>query len=180
MEDFNRIIPPHDVLQSDRFILALTPDVNFSTKTAYRLLKRDDSVRTHGIWRKIWDKGIHIRVCFLWKVMHNNILTIVFRQSRGLCNNALCIICHMEDETIIHVLRDSVNVKLNLNEILIAQSDIKWRKLFTIVANGGFPLSNYIKTYLAENTTKCLTFCRCGSSNEEDFTSSAYYMGCSS
>ncbi|RDX80185.1 hypothetical protein CR513_39295, partial [Mucuna pruriens] len=85
------IIPSHDILQSDRFIWTLTPNRNFSTKIAYRLLKVDDSGK---------------------KVVHNDILTNVLRHSRGLCDNALCTICHMEEETIIHMLRDYVHAKL--------------------------------------------------------------------
>ncbi|RDX85085.1 hypothetical protein CR513_33771, partial [Mucuna pruriens] len=44
-------------------------------------------------------------------MVHNDILTNVFRQSQDLCDNVVCTICYMEDETI-HVSRDYVNAKL--------------------------------------------------------------------
>ncbi|RDX66541.1 hypothetical protein CR513_54679, partial [Mucuna pruriens] len=55
-----------------------------------------------------WDIG---RFQQIIPMVHNDILTNVIRQSQGLCHNALYIICHMENETIIHVLRDCVNAK---------------------------------------------------------------------
>ncbi|RDX83635.1 hypothetical protein CR513_35427, partial [Mucuna pruriens] len=51
-----------------RVIISL--DGNFSTKTSYRLLQGDDSVRTHEIWRKIWDKNIHPHKVEVYVIMH--------------------------------------------------------------------------------------------------------------
>ncbi|RDX60370.1 hypothetical protein CR513_61492, partial [Mucuna pruriens] len=114
-----RTIPLHDVLQSNQFIWAFTPNKNLSIKTTYVLLKRDDSSR-------------------FYVVMH-------------------FALCHMEHETIIHMLRDYVNAKLvwqdicrnlpliqNLNEIQVAQSSIQWRKLFIIIINDLWQTRNKI------------------------------------
>ncbi|RDX87511.1 hypothetical protein CR513_31013, partial [Mucuna pruriens] len=101
------------------FYKALKLDGNFSTKQ----LIGDDSVRAHEIWKKIWDKDIHPRDSYFF----------YGKQSCGLCDNALCIVYHMKDETIIHVLRDCVNAKLvwqNISPNLPVY-------FFLVVYNGG-------------------------------------------
>ncbi|RDX85376.1 hypothetical protein CR513_33448, partial [Mucuna pruriens] len=105
------ITPPHDVLQSDRFIWTLKPDVNFSTKTTYRLLKRNDNVRAHEVCRKIWDKIFTYMIVIL-KVVYNDILTNVLDKVELYVIMHFALYVTWEDETIIHVLRDCMNGKL--------------------------------------------------------------------
>ncbi|RDX83613.1 putative ribonuclease H protein, partial [Mucuna pruriens] len=94
LEYFNRLFPVGSFEKLWKsfllimFYKALTLNRNFSIKITYRLLRGDDNVRAHEIWRKIWDKDIHPHdSCFLWKVVHNDNFTNVFRQSQGLCDN---------------------------------------------------------------------------------------------
>ncbi|RDX72297.1 hypothetical protein CR513_48246, partial [Mucuna pruriens] len=92
------VISPYDFLQNDRFIWVLTLDGNFSTKTTYRLLKGDDSVRALKFGERFETK--------------------IFTPCDSLGDNTLCTICHMEDETIIHMPRD---VNLGTINVLIAK-----------------------------------------------------------
>ncbi|RDY04122.1 hypothetical protein CR513_12211, partial [Mucuna pruriens] len=88
----------------------------------------------------------------------DGLLEMKSRHNRGLYDNELCTLCHIEDK-IIQVLRDYVHAKLvwqnispnflvyffssglvdwlirNQNKTQIDQSSIRWRKLFTTIAN---------------------------------------------
>ncbi|RDX97209.1 hypothetical protein CR513_20049, partial [Mucuna pruriens] len=72
----------------------------------------------------------------------------------NLYDNVLCTICHMEDETIIHVLRDCMHAKLVWQNI----SPNLLRKLLTTVANVLWQTRNEI--LFAGEDFHCQTSCK--------------------
>lgn len=93
----------------DRISWGKSPDGQFSVKSAYSLLTKDDSPKPHlgklfACVRKV-EAPERVRI-FLWLVIHQVIMTNVERHRRHLVDSGLCQVCKSGDESILHVLRD--------------------------------------------------------------------------
>lgn len=103
---------PHVNLGEDTVCWAFTPNGKFSTKLVYCMLKGEEQNDDMDFWRKVWNYRFKPQdSCFIWKVFCNGLMTSLFRWERGFSNSSLCLLCHCEDETSIHILRDCGKVK---------------------------------------------------------------------
>lgn len=87
-------------------------DGSFSNLSAYESLL-DPGLRIGGsIFRDIWRwKGPQRGRIHLWKMAMSAFLTNDARRRRGLTDSALCPVCGLEDETMIHLFRDCGRIK---------------------------------------------------------------------
>ncbi|KAG7599606.1 Endonuclease/exonuclease/phosphatase superfamily [Arabidopsis suecica] len=86
-----------------------TSDGQFTVKSAYNLLTRDETPRQWmgNLFKRVWRVRAPERVrMFLWLVVNQAIMTNVERHRRHLSDSGLCQVCKGGEETIIHVLRD--------------------------------------------------------------------------
>lgn len=82
-------------------------EVEFSVKSAYSNLTKEGQTVVERHWSLIWRwPGNQHNRTFMWLYAKNKILTNVQRKKRDLTSNPLCSICRVEDESVIHVLRD--------------------------------------------------------------------------
>ena len=71
------------------------------------LLSQNRTWLENSNWSWIWRLHAPEKVRFLfWLILHNAIPTNLMRFSRGLAVSALCARCNLEEEGILHCLRD--------------------------------------------------------------------------
>nr|KYP70931.1 Putative ribonuclease H protein At1g65750 family [Cajanus cajan] len=107
LETIQCLHPPIADNGSDEIIWGPTPDGIFTTKSAFDVVSppREDS--HSAFFRVIWKwKGPERIRLFLWRVLHDSLMTNLARFERGLGPDSTCSICRQEEEDIIHVLRD--------------------------------------------------------------------------
>lgn len=93
----------------DRLAWGETPNGQFTVKTTYNLITRDDMPRPHmgSFFRSMWRVVAPERVrMFLWLVGNQAIMTNAERYRRHLSGTDVCQVCRGGIETILHVLRD--------------------------------------------------------------------------
>ncbi|CAA7029235.1 unnamed protein product [Microthlaspi erraticum] len=93
----------------DRVAWGQTQDGEFSVKSAYTSLTRNDQPRQNmqGIFQRVWQVIAHERVrTFLWLVVNQGIMTNAERYRRHLSATDTCQVCRGGEESIIHILRD--------------------------------------------------------------------------
>ena len=98
----------------DRLAWGQTPNGQFTVKSAYTLLTRDENPRPQmgSFFRSMWRVVAPERVrMFLWLVANQAIMTNAERHRRHLSGTDLCQVCRGGIETIIHVLRDCPAIK---------------------------------------------------------------------
>lgn len=96
----------------DRVIWGLTNDGIFSSKYAYDARPRLDGGSSGVPWHRVWKWDGPFKISnFLWRALSNGIWVNFRRQQAGMTNDPLCPLCRDEEETIIHLLRDSRYVK---------------------------------------------------------------------
>lgn len=82
-------------------------DIDFTVKSAYKELVKDEQVKSEKHWDWVWKWPGSQRIrTFLWLCAHNKILTNTQRKKMNLTTDGLCPICRTEEETVTHVLRD--------------------------------------------------------------------------
>eukprot|EP00253_Pinus_taeda_P026524 PITA_26524 len=76
----------------------------FSTREAYNIIIQD-KITKDKIWNQIWDSHLWPKVStFLWLLSHNRILTWDNLRKRSFSVPSICLNCHQEEETAIHLL----------------------------------------------------------------------------
>ena len=93
----------------DRLAWGETPNGQFTVKSAYNLITRDDTPRPYmeSFFRSMWRGVAPERVrMFFWLVGNQAIMTNVERYRRHLSGTDVCQVCKGGIETIFHVLRD--------------------------------------------------------------------------
>ncbi|KAL9859811.1 putative RNA-directed DNA polymerase [Arabidopsis thaliana] len=93
----------------DRISWRETQNGEFSVRTAYEMLTRDEAPRPNmeKFYTRIWRVRVPERVkVFLWLVGNQVIMTNAERYRRHLCDSEVCQVCKGGLETILHVLRD--------------------------------------------------------------------------
>ena len=80
----------------------------YTASSAYAwLLSRNRTWLENSNWSWIWHLHALEKVRFLfWLILHNAIPINLIRFSRGLAASALCARCNLEEESILHCLRD--------------------------------------------------------------------------
>ncbi|KAG7559686.1 Reverse transcriptase domain [Arabidopsis thaliana x Arabidopsis arenosa] len=97
----------------DRLAWGETADGQFTVKSAYTMITRDESPKQDmaSFYNKIWKVKAPERVkTFLWLVSHQAIMTNVERFRRHIGDTTICQVCKGGEETIIHVLRDCPSI----------------------------------------------------------------------
>ena len=100
----------------------LSKSGDFTVKSAYNLL---NEVETHEdpLWNRIWKLKVPERCrMFTWITARQRLLTNASRRIRGICNEDLCPVCHVEVEDQLHVLRDC-SITRAMWQILVPCSD---------------------------------------------------------
>lgn len=94
------------VIGSDKFVLSLNSNGIFSTKSVYNMLRQSNSKNSLVFkWSVIFRLKVPARVqLFLWLVVHEGLLTNVFRTYRHIGSETRCSICSHPYEDVIHVL----------------------------------------------------------------------------
>ena len=93
----------------DRLAWSQTNNGQFTVKSAYALITRDDTPRPNMeyLFRRMWHVVAPERVrMFLWLVGNQAIMTNAERYRRHLSGTDVCQVCKGGIETILHVLRD--------------------------------------------------------------------------
>lgn len=93
----------------DRLAWGQTKNGQFTVKTAYELITRDETPRPYmgNLFRSMWHVVAPERVkIFLWLVGNQAIMTNAERYRRHLSGTNVCQVCKGGIETILHVLRD--------------------------------------------------------------------------
>lgn len=87
-------------------------EVDFTVKSAYKSIMREDLLRSKSYWKLIWNwTGNHGTKTFMWLCAHDKILTNKQRERRKFIIDPLCDCCKAADETVLHVLRDCPTVQ---------------------------------------------------------------------
>lgn len=93
----------------DRLAWGENPDGEFTVKSAYALITRDDSPRPNvecffnRVWRVVAPERVKV---FLWLVGNQAIMSNAERYRRHLCDSNICQVCKGAVETTLHILRD--------------------------------------------------------------------------
>ncbi|GMJ03912.1 hypothetical protein HRI_004060400 [Hibiscus trionum] len=106
---------------NDQLVWRLTPRGNFETKSAYGLLTGTLEASPNVLWRLIWKAPVPQRLhVFLWVLSQNKLMTNHERYRRHIGHFSTCPRCNLEDETILHVLRDCSAATAIWNRLLPA------------------------------------------------------------
>lgn len=94
----------------------LTNDGNFSLKSAYSVLHKEAVEPTiqgkDPLFQRVWKwQGSQCYRAFLWKLVHERLLSNVERVRRGMAHEDTCPRCHSSPETNMHLLRDWDDVR---------------------------------------------------------------------
>nr|KYP39554.1 Putative ribonuclease H protein At1g65750 family [Cajanus cajan] len=107
LELIQSLRPPHVDNDYDEIIWGPTPDGIFTTKSAYFVASPTQNDSHSAPFKAVWKwKGPERIRLFLWRVLHDSLLTNLTRFERGLGPDPTCSICMQEEEDTIHVLRD--------------------------------------------------------------------------
>ena len=93
----------------DRLAWSQTKNGQFTVKSGYELITRDDTPRQNmeSLFRSMWRVVVPERVkIFLWLVGNHAIMTNAERYRRHLSGTDVCQVCKGGIETILHVIRD--------------------------------------------------------------------------
>lgn len=93
---------PHANRGEDRIAWNRTADGCFSNATAYESLLDTNLKDSSGVPKKVWK----------WKINQDALITTSWRRRRNLDASATCPICGVEDETVLHMVRDCTRMKL--------------------------------------------------------------------
>ncbi|KAK8974649.1 hypothetical protein V6N11_045214 [Hibiscus sabdariffa] len=92
---------------------------NFEVSSAYSHIFASPWDDKDQIWDLIWKNMVPQRVClFLWLTCRQRLMTNSERCRRGLGTSAVCPRCHMADESVLHTLRDCVELKAAWMQLL--------------------------------------------------------------
>ncbi|KAL4353155.1 hypothetical protein GQ457_06G030220 [Hibiscus cannabinus] len=101
------IKPPDPQAGSDICVWRWTTHHDFELQSAYSHWAQSDLAAPDPIWKRIWGLQIPQRVrCFLWLARRQKLLTNLERYKRTLTDDPRCPICHRDEESILHTLRD--------------------------------------------------------------------------
>lgn len=113
----------------DSIIWNSPTEADFSVKSTYNDLTKEIQSITECHWELIWRwPGNQRNKTFLCLCAKNKILTNVHKVKRNLTSNPLCPIYRMEEESVLHALRDCPASKV-VWKILIKLSN--WSKFFS-------------------------------------------------
>ncbi|EOX92959.1 Uncharacterized protein TCM_001819 [Theobroma cacao] len=129
----------------------LSSSGQYTIATVYNYLRNISSstaVELSGIWQDAWKWQEPQRLrTFLVQCLHGRILTNRERQRRRLTSDSVCLHCKMEDETVIHVLRDCM-VATSLWVRLVPQQERYKKGTLNLELNYG----EFIKGYVLHGT----------------------------
>ncbi|CAL1414740.1 unnamed protein product [Linum trigynum] len=93
--------------KEDTLFWTTSPDVNFSTKSAFTLLTPQPPDPDEKLLKTVWSLPVPERVrCFLWQTCTGRIATNSLRFHRKVATNPFCPKCPGSPVTILHTLRD--------------------------------------------------------------------------
>lgn len=131
-------------------------EVEFSVKSAYKVLTNDTHSSADRHWERIWKwPGSQRNRTFMWLYAKNKILTNVQRVKRNITLDPLCPICIMEDETTLHALRDCQANK-EVWKLLI--NPAHWAKFFSGDINNWFSFNSSRELGKIKNINWKITF----------------------
>lgn len=82
-------------------------ELDFSVKYAYKILSKEDQLKTDKHWEIIWKwPGNQRTRTFMWLCAHDKVLTNNQRNKKNPTVDPVCELCKGSEETITHALRD--------------------------------------------------------------------------
>ncbi|KAF7805280.1 non-LTR retroelement reverse transcriptase-like [Senna tora] len=104
-------------------------DGNFTVKSAYSVLSKDNDCISNNNWKRIWScPSLERAKVFIWSVKHDSVMTNAQRKRRGFCTSDLCPLCSNEIETSLHALRDCGKAR-EVWKTLLPRNE--WQDFFT-------------------------------------------------
>ncbi|CAA0836345.1 Peptidyl-prolyl cis-trans isomerase PASTICCINO1 [Striga hermonthica] len=112
--------PPHASRGGDKLYWCHSSTGSFSTRSAYSSLVQEPSVAVRALWKAIWAWPGPPRIrTFLWLLTRNRLLTNSERCRRHMSSSDGCVLCGLEEETSLHVVRDCLLAKTVWNRLLL-------------------------------------------------------------
>ncbi|CAL1391746.1 unnamed protein product [Linum trigynum] len=97
----------NDSEEEDRLLWSASANGNFTTKSAFHLLSRQQPDPDETTWKIIWKLPTPERVrCFMWQAFLDKLATNALRYSRRVADSPDCARCSGQPETTLHLLRD--------------------------------------------------------------------------
>lgn len=99
---------------SDKFLWKHSSSGEYKVKNVYNLLLKDSTQTSHhhhgptqfppGVWNLIWKVNVPHKVgLFVWKLMHDCLLTYLTLRNRGISTTSSCPLYKKEDESTSHL-----------------------------------------------------------------------------
>ncbi|CAN1241697.1 Putative ribonuclease H protein At1g65750 [Linum perenne] len=99
--------PPQADKGEDLWVWGGEQNGQFSIKSAYKIVCELDDHQLLDPWKAVWGwKGPNRVRFFFWLVSHDKLLTNLSRLRRQLSTDASCGLCHCQEESTIHILRE--------------------------------------------------------------------------
>ncbi|CAN1788135.1 Putative ribonuclease H protein At1g65750 [Linum perenne] len=118
--------PPQADKGEDLWVWGGEQNGQFSIKSAYKIVCELDDHQLLDPWKAVWGwKGPNRVRFFFWLVSHDKLLTNLSRLRRQLSTDASCGLCHCQEESTIHILREctvAVEVWKQLKSMFWARS----------------------------------------------------------
>lgn len=110
----------------------LTTNGLFSLSSAYQALSKDNvnGENQNPLFKEIWHwKGPQRVRTFLWRLVHGRLLTNEERFQRRMKNDSLCPRCLLNEESIMHLLRDCDDVRDFWSQVV---NEDNWSRSFSL------------------------------------------------
>ena len=102
-----KMVKPPIMEGNDLFYWRVSNDGNFSIRSAYKMLEKNNDTIREPLWNHIWRWPISERAkFFMWQVFHDRLPTNSIRKRRGLSDQNECPFECVGEETVLHSLRD--------------------------------------------------------------------------
>ncbi|CAN1120508.1 Putative ribonuclease H protein At1g65750 [Linum perenne] len=124
VEEVAGMSPPRADLGEDVCTWGLDDNGRFSVRTAYELVHDSPNPRPEVDWSLVWRWNGPGRVqYFLWLAAQGKLLTNLERKRRHLTNGGNCPRCDLDEESILHVLRDCSYARQVWDHLGVSASD---------------------------------------------------------
>lgn len=105
----------------------------YTVKSGYKWINATGNSRLYidrptSFYTKPWGLKIPSKICILmWRIANEFIPTLFNLRIRKLVNNAICLVCQLEEETMSHLFRDCPLTQQVLRRIGVVDTKCKYR-----------------------------------------------------
>ena len=94
----------------DKILWKYSKNGDYQVKKAYEFLVKDHSTfarkaqTQERVWNLIWRVKVLLKINnFMWKLMHDSLLTLLSLKNRGISTPSTCTLCNEDDESTTHL-----------------------------------------------------------------------------